>query len=90
MTTFRILSQFCPLCFTILDTATPIAGKGPPEAGDHTVCIECGAVLRFGSDLELLPAKLEDVDITVRAKTARMILFIQERRAGKLGQWRRG
>jgi hypothetical protein len=37
----------CPSCGKLLDDAVGIVSHGPPESGDLTVCLHCGAELEY-------------------------------------------
>lgn len=43
----------CPKCDYAPDRATPFVGDARPAAGDCTVCMSCGVVLRFDASLQL-------------------------------------
>lgn len=45
--------QRCPHCLYRMDSATGMSGTGPPEEGDFSMCLNCGAVLAFGPGLLL-------------------------------------
>ncbi len=50
----RLAKTVCPACDKRLDAAT--AGDGSdvlPKPGDVSLCIECGQILRFTSDMSL-------------------------------------
>lgn len=52
----------CPACKKVIDAATIASGKTEvPRPGDFTICIYCGEVLRFGPELELIQADLNDL-----------------------------
>jgi hypothetical protein len=46
MTITRTPPRFCPVCFNILDSITGLETENPPEPGDFSICLKCGAVLR--------------------------------------------
>lgn len=55
--TYRHDVVACPLCGYKMDGSTDLAvDQRPPRAGDFTVCLRCGEILRWGSDAELVPA----------------------------------
>lgn len=58
-----------------------------PTPGDFTVCIGCGGILKWDADMVLLPSKLEDIPVQIRASFARVSMLIKERINGKLGGW---
>ncbi len=48
----------CPVCHGYLDAAGPITNaKVQPKPGDYSLCINCGALLRFdpGMRLQVVP-----------------------------------
>jgi hypothetical protein len=42
--------HLCPQCGGLLNAATSIDGEWKPEAGDLSICLECGAFLVFNQD----------------------------------------
>ncbi len=63
MKTTHIPRSACPPCGYEMDTASPAGGGGAiPEEGDFTMCINCGATLRFNADLTLRSATLADIE----------------------------
>ncbi len=55
-TTTEIPMQLCPTCGYTSDSATALEDGKRPKVGDFTVCINCAGVMRFGSDLQLVPS----------------------------------
>jgi hypothetical protein len=56
----------CPGCRYQFDRASSLAGEHEPSADDFTLCLKCGAILRFNADLtirEASPADLETLDL---------------------------
>lgn len=53
-------TDLCPSCGARFDRATGIDHPSAPEPGDFTVCISCGALLRFDAALRTEPATAED------------------------------
>lgn len=52
----------CPTCLSKLDGVTSTEVKPRlPEAGDLSICTYCGAILRFGQDLQLEPVTDDDM-----------------------------
>jgi hypothetical protein len=71
----------CPSCFKVMDRATDgLRGGGRPRPGDVTVCINCGALLRFGEQLQLgACGDVEDLLLAdlIDADGARLIRVMQ-------------
>ena len=53
-TTHRHAPLNCPTCKKKLDAATAIEGDACPGDGDWTICLGCGARLRYALDGEIL------------------------------------
>jgi hypothetical protein len=51
--TTRLKPDYCPACFHRLDSATGAFEDVAPQAGDFTVCIQCGTILEFSETLQL-------------------------------------
>jgi len=66
-----------------MDTASNMTGKGRPEIGDYTVCLNCGQLCRFGIGYVLEVADFPDAsaDISDKAKLTleRALYFIKRR-----------
>lgn len=59
---FKLNSNKCPICGEVLDAATGIQGKKvAPKEDDFTMCIYCGTLLRFNSDLSYRAAADEEL-----------------------------
>lgn len=43
----------CPVCGRRADAATSLRGDFEPASGDLSLCISCGAVLKFDAELQL-------------------------------------
>lgn len=50
MITVGIKEHNCPVCYHALNSMSGSNGRSP-KAGDHSVCIYCGAILYVGDDL---------------------------------------
>jgi hypothetical protein len=77
-TTIRLAPQFCPVCFTLLDAATNLTGKGPPVEGDFTICIGCRSVLRFGAGLAMELSSLLAVPAHSRMEFAKVLRLMEQ------------
>jgi hypothetical protein len=56
----------CPHCLKLQNAATHVENEPVrPEPGDFSLCFDCGAPLRFGAALELVPCG--DLDDLVAA-----------------------
>lgn len=54
-------ASVCPTCGYQLECATVIGKKdASPKPEDFSLCMKCGEILRFKSDLSLRPAELND------------------------------
>jgi len=51
----------CTNCGTILDAATSVGDHGIPSEGDVTICIKCGHIMAFDSDLALRDLTGEEI-----------------------------
>lgn len=61
MRTLRMPEHICPQCNAILSAASsPDLGSPSPE--DLTICLYCGAVLKFNRDLK--PISVGDLELT--------------------------
>jgi len=53
----------CPRCKYLMDATTPMdAIKSGPGAGDFTICLNCGTLLRFTDHLYLREMEPEELD----------------------------
>jgi hypothetical protein len=68
----KLPMNLCPACGYAADRATGITGKEKPEIGDYSVCINCGALLRFGVGFTLEHVK--DVNDLLRTWNKRAII----------------
>jgi hypothetical protein len=80
MATTRIRASFCPHCFHVMDAATNVYGDSPPASGDFTVCIDCGSVLSFDENMQLMASSLAASPIEIRSKLAGIKMCIEEAR----------
>lgn len=65
ITSTLVPEQKCPTCGTKLDAAASPDGA-TPNAGDFTICVECGEWMRFNDDLTLRSFTKKDVvDLTL-------------------------
>jgi hypothetical protein len=44
-----------------MDASTVVLGNGPPEPGDFTTCIECGAFLTYDQNLKITLAGIDEL-----------------------------
>lgn len=51
MSDTRLPLTLCPECGYALDAATSMTGQWSPSPGALTLCLSCGALLRFDDDL---------------------------------------
>lgn len=52
---FLVNEPQCPHCETTLDGFTDPTGNRVPEPEDVTMCLYCGEILQFDSDMKLKP-----------------------------------
>lgn len=58
----KVPESTCPTCNFRSNYATCVADKNAlPEAGDFSVCIECGEILVFKENLTLRAVTLDDL-----------------------------
>ena len=78
----RLQSQpFCPSCFIMLDGVTKVSGKGKsmPEPGDFTLCLNCGAVLEYDANMQVISRTLMDIPMHSRMGFAQAVTEIKNR-----------
>lgn len=62
MTPNRLPNSPCPVCGKKLDAASESTGAPvKPVEGDFSVCLYCGALLRFGAHLVIVKASLDEL-----------------------------
>lgn len=82
LVTHRLQTRpFCPSCFMMLDGVTAMEAKGAdmPVPGDFTLCINCGQVLRFDANLNVLSSSLMDIPMHSRMGFAQAVMGIKNR-----------
>jgi hypothetical protein len=52
----------CPVCDTQIDAATAAFSMQSPNPGDFSICVECGAVLRYDGELQLRWVSWEELE----------------------------
>jgi hypothetical protein len=67
MKDFSMPPALCPACGYFMDTASNMLGRGRPEVGDKSICLNCGAFLEFGLGL-VLKISPDDAVKTLTAK----------------------
>ena len=79
MTVDHLLPQsLCPCCGFAPDHATSVMNNGAkPEVGDYSICLNCGALLRFGANLILEKSRGVPRDFTPEQR--RMVRLEQAR-----------
>lgn len=73
----------CPNCFITQLGATKM-DEGPsdrPQPGDRTMCIKCGALLKFDESLSLEPLTPEEVQESTRNEPEMLQAFYMLREA---------
>lgn len=73
----------CPCCKSLLDGASQISGDEQiaPKEGDYTVCIKCGAFLRFGETLDIIELTPEDFERLLEEDSETVITMLKARAA---------
>ena len=85
----RVPPSPCPCCAAVLDMSGDVFADGPPAGpGDFTLCVECAAILVFGSDMQLrVPRRSEVARLSPahcdQLQAARRILLQLHARDGK-------
>ena len=69
----------CPSCQAGAGEATPIGHDAKPLAGDYSICIECGAFLKYDKDLNVTEISIIDVSnlMLVNRKAAIQLVAAQ-------------
>lgn len=84
-TYFPPIESRCPQCDYKLDAATKAHGEEAfPEAGDTSVCLNCGQVLKYQADLTLRKATVAEIRELMEQPEAwatieKAQMFIQQR-----------
>lgn len=66
MSQTKLKPDHCPVCGYAVDAATDMESLGPlrpsnrPEPDDLVICLNCGTLNRFSSDLQLVSATAND------------------------------
>jgi hypothetical protein len=47
----------CSTCGYTFEMCSSLTGTSGPQAGDYTLCIECGEIFQFGPEMELRPTR---------------------------------
>jgi hypothetical protein len=71
----RVPLDACPCCARPIECASALDGSARrPAPGDVTICVSCGAVLRYGPDLRTVhaPEVEPELDPGVRAMIAKI------------------
>lgn len=76
MTTTRHAAVPCPVCDHKIDAMTGVDHDAAPKAGDFTVCIYCGNVLRITDGLGLRIATTDEI-ASATPETRRIIKAAQ-------------
>lgn len=45
------LPDSCPRCGKVTTAVGDVTGNAPPEAGDFTICLDCGDIRVFATDM---------------------------------------
>ena len=78
--TTRTPMQFCPSCLTKIDAHSSLTDKDySPQPDDFTICLNCGALLKFGPKLDLHLSSLMEVPMHSRMDFAKVVQTVKER-----------
>jgi hypothetical protein len=82
---YRDHPDACPCCGYVVDTATAVGSRvSKPKAGDLTICLRCGEILKFNAELRLEMFPLNEL-LTASPEKKEMIdlltAFVREQRA---------
>jgi hypothetical protein len=66
ITNYRHRASECPTCGKTLDVTHSRVEQPSPQAGDFTICLGCGSVLRFDSELLLRAVAEAEIPDDVR------------------------
>ena len=69
----------CPSCSYLLDGVTNVTGDTGPKPGDYSMCVRCGAVLRFGAGLQLRLSNFKSLPDELKAPFLKAHTFIRSR-----------
>ncbi len=75
MQTHKMNTHACLSCGTIVDAATGVGQDDRPEEGDVTICIKCGHLMAFSSDLSFRELDEEEKKLLAKDET---VLAIQK------------
>lgn len=92
--TSRTPLMVCPVCARPLDAATSVRGVEFPtpetaKSVSMTVCIGCGAILKFGAELRLIRMTrqeleaLPDKDFKDLSRVQQSIMYLIQKRDGR-------
>jgi hypothetical protein len=77
MKDYPIPTCFCLKCGHTFDRSSSLTGRGSPEPGDLTLCIQCGSLLQFNADMTV---GLVDEQATLATMPATQRAFIEKAR----------
>lgn len=83
---YRVKPTTCPKCGGVFDAATNLTSEGGLRAGDLTICMYCGAALKFLLSGEL--KKLSDNDLVNMALDAPAAFRFLLRAQNAMGEMR--
>lgn len=65
--------QTCPVCSTLLNAASGFNNNASPSPGDVSICIRCGAVLKFDEQMTL--QQVPEAELQALDQDDRRLLF---------------
>lgn len=61
---FRHVESRCPQCDYKMESSTNVQGEAtPPEAGDYSVCINCGQVLVYEDECRMRKVTVRELGV---------------------------
>jgi len=69
MTDTRTPDALCPVCGYHMDHAASVGTKAKPTPGDFSLCLDCGAFLRFDKTLQLVLATDAELESDLNPKS---------------------
>ncbi len=78
--------HLCPCCGATLDAVASVGGDYTPSPDDFSVCIECGAYVKFDKDLrivELTDEEYVDLPLDERQLLRAVRLAVQRMRQAR-------
>lgn len=84
-----VVPDNCPGCGTYLNGSTDIDGHERPKPDDRTICISCGAFMKYLNDLRLAlltPAEVAETMRELNPHERAAVAALAQRRERKAGR----